>query len=154
VGAGADVDHRMLTHLLQLRVVPAAPDSVAFVFVRGVGRPLRGELAGGRFGEVHEDLLPVRLVIVGAIESRAPVVERVEQPVLQNDPAILAEHPTVVGVMLVFGQDVRVGGAARGRRAPGHPSPSQEGYREESIRNAGDVTDPSQTTPPGTKVPA
>ncbi len=66
------------------------------------------DLTGLRFREVDEDLLPVPFVVVSAIESRAPVVERVEKPVLQNYPAVLAENPAMVLVLLALGHHVLV----------------------------------------------
>jgi hypothetical protein len=94
------------------------------------------DLARLGFREVDEDLLPVPFVVVGTVEFRAPVVERVEKPVLQNYPAILAEHPTVVAVLLAFGHHALVMYRCHGRRLPGNSTPSQEGEGIEGIHQA------------------
>src|ERR671932_2156890 len=103
MSAGANVDDRMFAHLLQLRVIPSAAQVVPLVVVGRVRGPLRADLTRLGFRKVDKDLLPVPFVVVGAIESRAPVVERVEKPVLQYYPAVLAEHPTMVAVLLALG---------------------------------------------------
>src|ERR671933_908304 len=108
MSASTHIDDRMFAHLLQLWIVPTAAEVVALVVMGGVCRPLRADLARLGFREVDEDLLPVPFVVVGAIESRAPVVERVEEPVLQNYPAALAERPAMVAVLLAFGHNALV----------------------------------------------
>ena len=55
---------------------------------REPGGPRR---AAGQLLEDDERLLPVRLVVVGAVERRAPVVHRVEEQVLEEDPAAARE---------------------------------------------------------------
>src|SRR5215217_5935304 len=149
--AGTDVHNRVLAHLLQLRVIPSTAQIVPSVIMGSIGRPLRADLTRFRLGEVDGDLLPVRFVIVGAIEFRAPVVERIEKPVLQNYPAILAEHPTVVAVLLTFGHDALVEDRRRGRRLPRDPAPSQKSNRIEGIRNARQVPYTRQSARSGAK---
>ena len=72
----------------QVRVVPAAAQVVAGLVVRGehhppgAGRPASSSspVPSRKIG----DLLPVGLVLVDPAERRAPVVERVEEPVLAD----------------------------------------------------------------------
>ena len=52
------------------------------------------ELAGAV--EEDRDLLPVGLVLVHPAERRSPVVERVEEPVLADQPVTVAHDPAVV----------------------------------------------------------
>src|SRR5215208_2172574 len=108
MSAGANVDNRVFAHLLQLRVIPSAAQVVTLIVRGRVRGPLRPDLTRLGFREVDRDLLPVPLVVVGAVESRAPVVERVEEPVLQNYPAVLAESAAMVAVLLTFGHDALV----------------------------------------------
>ena len=50
--------------------------------------------------------------------------------------AVLAEHPTVVAVLITFGHDVLIVRSCRGRRLPRDPAPSQKSNRIEGVRNA------------------
>ena len=89
VRAGARVDDRMAVDGLHPRVVPAAPQVVALLVVRRGAEPGRSQLAVVERLEDDEALLEVGLVVVGALEGRAPVVHRVEEHVVEDDPADL-----------------------------------------------------------------
>ena len=97
VRPAAGVDDRVRPVLVQRRVVPAAPQVVADVVVGRAGDPDR-DGALGRVVEEDEELLPVRLVVVGAGERRAPVVHRVEEHVVEDDPAVPPQDAGVVDV--------------------------------------------------------
>ena len=88
----------------QVGVIDASAHVISQVVVAGEGHPgpLRITDAVG-FSEEQGGLLPVRLVIVYSGERRAPVVHRVEEPVLQDDVSGVSRGPDVV----------------RGRRAAG-----------------------------------
>ncbi len=82
VRAGTGEDDRVRTDELEVgAVVPAAAQVGTVEVVRGVARPLGDELAVALVEmNVHE--LPVGLVVVDAVEARAPVVVGEEEPVL------------------------------------------------------------------------
>src|SRR5215212_12199282 len=143
----------MLAHLLNLRIVPAAPEVVPGVVVGRVGHPLGVDLTGRlRLGEVDEDLLPVGLVVVGPEEAAPPVVEWVEEPVLQHHPAVLAGYPAVVAVVLaLLGHYALVGDRGRGCGLPRHPPPGKQRDRVEGVHEAGDVPDAREPAPPGSE---
>jgi hypothetical protein len=82
---------------LEFRIVPAAAQVVAVVIVRGEGHPGRLRGSVGALRKVDRDHLPVGLVVVDASERRAPVVHRVEVPVLQADVSAVADNASVVG---------------------------------------------------------
>src|SRR5215212_782711 len=149
VGAGADKDHGVLPHLLDLRVVPAATQVVPRVVVGRVGHPLRPYLSRVRLGEVDEDLLPVGLMVVGAEEPAPPIVERVEEPVLQHYPTVLAERTPVVAIVFVLGHYALVGLKGRRRCFSGHPAAGKQRDRVQGVDEAGKVPDARQTAPPG-----
>src|SRR5829696_5129715 len=100
--AGADVYNRMPAALFEHRVVPPASEIVACLLVRGVGHPLRAHPTGLGFREEDHDLLPVGLVVVGAEKVAPPIVESVEEPVLQDDPAVLPDRSSVVPEVFLF----------------------------------------------------
>src|SRR5919107_2086023 len=149
VGACANVDHGMLPHLLELRVVPAATEVVPRIVVGRVGHPLRAYLPILRLGEVDEDLLPVGFVVVRTEEPAPPVVERVEQPVLQYDPTVLAQYASVVAVLFLFGHYALVGHRSRGGRFPRHPATGKERYRVKGVDEAGEIPYRGKPAPPG-----
>src|SRR5215211_766389 len=130
----------MLADLLEFRVVPTAPETISGLFVGGVGHPLWEDLAGLRLGEVDEDLLPIRLVIVGTEKVAPPVIERVEQPVLQDDPAGLPNHPTVVLVVFLLLHQITVNYTLSLHVFSRHPTSEQQSQREECISEARDVS--------------
>src|SRR5918992_964602 len=105
---------------------------LALAKLRGSGNsssvryPLRKDLAGLRLGEVDEDLLPVRFVVVGAEKVAPPVIERVEEPVLQDDPARLPNHATVVLVVFLFLHQVAVHDARSLHAFSRHPTSEQQ----------------------------
>src|SRR4051794_40728495 len=129
----------MLVDLLEFRVVPTAPETISGLFVGGVGHPLREDLARLRLGEVDEDLLPVSFAVVGSEKIAPPVIEWVEQPVLQDDPAGLPNHATMVLVVLLFLHKAAVHDARSLHAFPRHPTSEQQSQREERVRQARDV---------------
>ena len=149
VGARAHEDYGVLPHLHDLGVVPAATEVVPRVVVCRVGHPFRVDLPVLRLGEVEKDLLPVGLVVVGAEEPAPPVVEGVEEPVLQDHPAVLAEHAPVVAVVLVLGHYALVGFQGCRRGLPGDPAAGEERDGVQGVHEAREVTDARQTPPPG-----
>ena len=110
--------------------------------VRRVGDPLRHEPAAVLV-EVDRDHLPVRLVVVHAVEARPPVVVGEEEPVLADRPAALPDHAAVVDVPLVRLLERRVLEGRRRRRRAGHLPAHQQRQREEAVR------DPRQQPSPG-----
>src|SRR5215212_2472379 len=153
MGTRTDEDHGVLPHLYDLGVIPAATEVIPRVVVGRVGDPLGPDLPLFRLGEVDEDLLPVGLVVVGAEEPAPPVVERVEKPVLQDDPTVLAEHAPVVAVVFVFGHYALVGHGSRGGRLPRHPAAGEERDRVQGVDEAGEVPDAGETAPTGPEGP-
>ncbi len=87
----------MVADLLERRVVPSSPQLVADEVV-GRRRDPHRPRARRRVVQIDEDLLPVRLVVVRAVERRAVVVHEVEVQVLEDDPAVRADDPPVVDV--------------------------------------------------------
>ena len=149
VRAGADVRHGMLADLLQLRIVPPAPQVVAGLLVRGVGHPLGPYLAGLRLREVDEDLLPVGLVVVGAEDVAPPVIESVEEPVPQHDPTVLANHITVVREALSLLHEAAVQDAPPLHVPARDPPPGQQRQGEERVCQPRDVADAREAAPAG-----
>ena len=145
-GAGED-DRMAVDHLQLLCVVPAPPKGLAVVVVLRVGRPARHGLALVLRREEERDLLPIGLVVVGAMERASPVVEGVEEPVLQHRPAGIAKDAAVIRVRAIVG-----GGAVpQGRAASdaaGHPAAQQQRAGKQGIGEARQVTDPRQATRP------
>ena len=92
----ARVDDRMVVDGLETRVVPAAAQVVALLVVGCRAEPGRLHRAVLELLEHDEALLEVGFVIVGAVECRAPVVHRVEEHVVEDHPATLADDPAVV----------------------------------------------------------
>ena len=160
VRAGAGVDHRVVADLLERRVVPAAPQLVADVVVRR-GRDPDRPRARRRVLEIDEDLLPVRLVVVRAVERGAVVVHEVEVQVLEHDPAVprgrpgrgrrSADRPRGHAAYLTCAAR---GGAARDRAAQQQRG-SEAGVdqpREQS--DAGQPTGRAEDLPVGSVAPA
>jgi hypothetical protein len=83
------------------RIVEAATQVRTVEVVRGVREPLRNEEILSLV-EVHGDHLPVRLVVVDAVEPGAPVVARIEEPVLADRPPGVANDPPVVHVPVLL----------------------------------------------------
>ena len=90
------IDDGMVVDGLEARVVPASAQVVALLVVGGRAEPGRQHRAVLELLEHDEALLEVRLVVVGAIERRPPVVHRVEEHVVQDHPAAFADDPAVV----------------------------------------------------------
>src|SRR5690606_8769756 len=97
VGSGPDVDDRVVAVAVQFRVIPAASQVVAEVFVRGGAHPHGAVLPVLFFDQVDGDFLPVGLVVVDAAVDRPPVVHGVEEPVLQDDVTAFPHDTAVVG---------------------------------------------------------
>ena len=87
--------------------------------------------------EDDEALLPVRLVVVGALERGPPVVHGVEEHVVEDDPAVLADDPAVVDDRGVLGPDALVADLGRGGRPARHATAGQEREDEPGIDEAG-----------------
>ena len=68
----------------------------------------------------------VSLVIVGTVEGGAPVVHRVEEHVVKDDPATLADDPAVVHDPLVPGRDRFVALRRGGGRAARNPATEEQ----------------------------
>ena len=81
---------------LEPRVVPSTPEVVTLLVVGSGAEPGRPDLTVVERLADDEALLPVGLVIVGALERRAPVVHRVQEHVVEDDPSAFADHPAVV----------------------------------------------------------
>ena len=90
--ASTSVDDRVVADLHEGRVVPATPQLVPGVVVRRSRDPDRSRPIGSVL-EVDEDLFPVGLVVVGAIERGAVVVHEVEVEVVKADPAGFTARP-------------------------------------------------------------
>ena len=145
---GPGVDDGMVALPAQLRIVPAAPQVGPAEVVRGRGDPGRAQAAGGVrvADEVDRDGLPVGLVVVDAVERRAPVVEGVEVPVLQDGVAGRADDPRVGGAHGV-GLAARVADHRRaepvGRRdqAAGHPAADEQREPHQRVDQPGQHAD-------------
>ena len=135
VRPGARVDDDVLALRLELRVVPPAPQVRALLVVRGGGEPDRLHVAVRQLLQDDEGLLPVRLVVVGAVEGRAPVVHRVEEQVLEHDPAVLADDAAVVADPRVGGADRLVLDRRRRRRAARDLAPHQERGHQAGVQH-------------------
>ena len=128
VRARAHVHHGMLADEGEIRIVPPAAQVCPHLVVAGERHPGRPGIGGVREEDCH--LLPVRLVVVDPAVGGAPVVHRVEEPVLQGHVPGIAHHPAVPG-----GAAGRVGGPGllrRRRRPPaGHAAPHEEAQLHE-----------------------
>ena len=126
VRPGARVDDRMAILDLHPRVVPSAAKVIALLVMGRSAEPGGLHRAVVERLEDDEALLEVRLVIVGAVERGAPVVHRVEEHVVEDDPAPLADDPTVVDDPWVAGRDRVVALRRGGRRAARNPTSRQQ----------------------------
>ena len=143
--AGARVDDRVAVDGLEPRVVPAAAQVVALLVVGGRAEP--GRLASSPSSSCLEDdeaLLQVRLVVVGAVERRAPVVHRVEEHVVEDDPAALADDPAVVDDPRVASPDRVVAHRGRGGRAARDAAAQQQRGDQPGVDEPGGEADPGQ----------
>ena len=118
---------------LHPRVVPASAEVVALLVVGGGAEPGRLHRAVVERLEDDEALLEVGLVIVGALERRPPVVHRVEEHVVQDDPAALANDPAVVDDPRVARRIVVVALRRGGGRAARDAAPQQQRGDEAGI---------------------
>ncbi len=123
--AGAGEQHRVVALLDQGRVVPATAELVADVVVRGGRDPDRPRRVGPIL-EVDEDLLPVRLVVVRAVERRAIVVHEVEVEVVEHDPAVAPDDPPVIDQPWIDGLGRLVLHLGGGGRAAWHGATQQQ----------------------------
>ncbi len=135
VRSSARVHHDVLTLPVELRVVPPAPQIRALLVVRSGGEPHRLHVAVGQRLQDDEGLLPVRLVVVGPIEGRAPVVHRVEEQVLEHDPAVLADDAPVVADARVGRADRLVLDRRRRRRAARDLAADEEGGHQSGVKH-------------------
>ncbi|MGH3011607.1 MAG: hypothetical protein ACRDMY_07180 [Gaiellaceae bacterium] len=101
-----------------------------------IREPLRNELVLG-FVQIDGNHLPVGLVVVDAVEPRAPVVVGEEEPVLADGPAAVAHNAPVVHVALVLLEERRVLELRRRCGRAGHAPPEEQGRGEERVAEAG-----------------
>ncbi len=144
VRPGTRIDHRMPVDRFHPRVVPAASEVVALLVVRGGAEPGRLDRAVVEGLADDEALLEVGLVVVGALERRAPVVHRVEEHVVQDDPPILAHDPAVVDDPRVLRPDRVVSIRRRGGRAARDPATKQQRRDQAGIDQPGGETHPRE----------
>ena len=136
VRAGAGVDDRVPVHELEVdAVVPAAPKVGAVEVVRRVGDPGRDELLLVLV-EVDRDHLPVGLVVVHAVEARAPGVVGEEEPVLADRPAALADDPALVDEAPVALPDLVVLERGGGGGRPRDGAAKEQREREQPVAEA------------------
>ena len=142
--AGAGVDDGMPVDDLELGgVVPSASKLRAAVVVLGVDGP-QGPLVRIAVEHDHHHL-PVGLVVVRAVVAAAPVVERVEEPVLEHGPTGLANDAPVVRVGRRLTDDLpiaRDGIAGQGSR---DPTSQEQAQREEGVHETREIADPAET---------
>ena len=100
--------------------------------VRRVGDPLRAEPAV-ILVEVDGDHLPVGLVVVDAVEARAPGVVGEEEPVLADRPAALADDAALVDEPPVLLPDLRVLERGRGGCRARDVAAEEQREREEPV---------------------
>ena len=134
--AGARVHDRMLAILLEARVVPSPAQVVALLVVRGRAEPGGLGVAVRQGLEDDEALLPVGLVVVGAIERRAPVVHRIEEQVVEDDPRAFPADPGVVDHPGIAGSGSRRSGRTAAAAVPPGTRP----------RRSNEVTRPASTS--------
>jgi hypothetical protein len=144
--AGARVDDRMAVDGLHPWVVPAAAQVVALLVVGRGAEPRRPEVVALHGLEHDEALLPVRLVVVGTLERRAPVVHRVEEQVVEDHPAAFADDATVVGDRRIVGGDRVVLDRRCGRRPTGHAPPEEQRRDEAGVHQPGGESDAREPT--------
>ena len=142
---GAGVDDRVVTNEVELLGIVPAPSQVApVVVVLGIRRPDRDGPAVGIGVEIEDHLLPIGLVVVRAVEPGSPVVEGVEEPVLERGPGRGPHDAPVVRVLRTLGghRPVSRDGAARQRARD--LSPREEGDREHRVDEPRRVPDARQ----------
>ena len=144
VRPGAREDHRVLAGLGQARIVPAPAQVVALLIVGRGAEPGRADIAVRQRLEDDEALFPVRLVVVRAVERGAPVVHRVEEQVVEDDPRPVAQDPSVVVGLRVLGADVLVLDRGRGRRPARHAAAQEQRRDEAGIHQPRRQADPGQ----------
>ena len=86
----------------------------------------------------------VRLVVVGALERRAPVVHRVEEQVVEHDPAALAHDPAVVDDPRVACRIDVVALRRRGGRAARDAAAQQQRGDQPGVDEPGGQADPRE----------
>ena len=138
--AGARKHDCVVALTVKLGVIPTAPQIIAEIVVRGERDPRRSQTIFA-LGEVDNHRLPISLVIVDPVKGRAPVVHRVEVPVLQADVAALAHNSPVVGEpisleVLAVG-DLRRGGQPRRHLATQEQRCSNAGVDEAAEHSGG-----------------
>ena len=144
VRSGARVDDRMAVDDLHPCVVPASAQVIALLVMGGGAEPGGTQRAVVEGLEDDEALLQVGLVIVGTLERGSPVVHRVEEHVVQDDPAALAHDPAVVHDARVPLPDPVVALGGRGRRAAGDATAQQQRRDEAGVHETGGQADPGE----------
>ena len=144
VRAGSRIDDRVPIDRLHAWVVPASSEVVALLVVGRGAEPGRLDRAVVERLADDEALLEVCLVVVRTLERGAPVVHRVEEHVVQDHPATLADDPAVVDDARVPLPDPVVLVRCSGRGATRDTSPQQERGDEPGIDEARRETDPGE----------
>ena len=152
MGTGPGVNHRMFTHLFYFGIIPAAAQVIAMIIVGSISDPGRTKRATLLiFCQIEANHFPVRFVVIGTGKAGAPVVERVEVPILQYQPTRLTQDTTMIDVALLLVGQRLVSQRRRRRRIAWYPATSKEGERKDCIDKTRDVTDPCQPSLAGMK---
>ena len=149
---GPRIHDRMAVDGLQTRVVPAPPQVVALFVMSCRAEPRGPRGAVRQLLEDDEALLPVGLVVVGAVERRTPVVHRVEEQVVQHDPTTGSDDPAVVRHLRSSLADRAIAPVCRSGRAAGHAAPQQQRRdqsRVDESRRQPDPCEPAGRGEPG-----
>ena len=119
--------------------------------VRRVRDPLRDEPTV-LLVEVDRDHLPVRLVVVDAVEAGAPRVVGEEEPVLADRPAALTDDPALVDVPLVLLAQLGVLERGRGRGRARDVAAQEQREREEAVDEPRQQTSAGEPADPGVEL--
>jgi hypothetical protein len=126
----------------QVRVVPTTTQVGAAFVVSGKGDPSWTNVTVG-VDEIHRDLFPVAFVIVDAVGPGSPVVEVVEEPVLEHDVAGAAHGAAVIRVVAMV-RPVPVEHRGRRLRPSRGASAGQKRDASTGIDEPGQYTDPTE----------
>ena len=121
--------------------------------MRGVGDPFRDELPA-ILVKVDGDHLPIGFVVVDAVEAGTPVVETVEEPVLEHRPAILPGDAAIVDVFRLLFEHLVVVEFRCGGSGGGDPAAQKEREREQTIHQPRQETAARQASYPGVEIVA
>ena len=143
--AGSRIDDRVPIDRLHPRVIPSSSEIVALLVVRRGAEPGRLDRAVVERLADDEALLEVGLVVVRALERGSPVVHRVEEHVVQDDPATLADDAAVVDDARVALPDRVVLVRRRGSGATRHASAQQQRGDESGVDEPCGEADPGES---------